>query len=170
MRNNKMDSLQFLNLRKSLKENQELVLQYDNTVMIRELKSTGGYNKRIIGKLEDWEESIIPTKSKLWATPPIPGKQKYYKFGDPLPKRDNNDLEVKILIGVVLTFKKEAKKSVWTDTQMKFTYDVIEWNDIKVYFYCGLPKFIENKGNRIYISQSLPELKLEVFEDLESVK
>lgn len=165
-----MDSLQFLNLRKSLKENQELVLQYDNTVMIRELKETGGYKKRIIGKLEDWEESIIPTKNKLWATPPIPGKQKYFKFGEPLPKRDNNDLEVKILIGIILTFKNEAKKSIWTDTAMKFTYDVIEWNDIKVYFYAGLPKFIENKGNRIYISQSLPELKLEVFENLESVK
>lgn len=166
-----MDSIQFLNLRKQLKKGQSLVLDFDGTIKITEFNSiTGKKMKKFMGKLEDFDEAIIPINSKLWATPPIPGKKSFYKFGDPLTKRDNNDLEVKILTGIVITFKDRAIKSTWIDTIHKFTYDVITWNNISIYFYSGVPRFIENNGNRIYIIQHLPELKFEIFNNLQYSK
>jgi len=170
-----MDILELQRLQKNLKSGESLVI--DSNGEVRIIKSPSN-KKGIVGKLETFpNETISGLKNKLWATPPTPGKQKYWKFGEELPKWDNNSLLVKSLIGLVLTFKSSAKKYKWTDTTYKFTYDVIEVQDIKVYFYQGNPRFIESdecknpeNGNRIYIVEKFPELKLEKFKNIDDVK
>jgi hypothetical protein len=171
-----MDSIQFLNLRKQLKPGQELVLDFDGNVKIvdRDINSNKT-SKKFMGILEDFPDSEYPNLGELFQTKSFlqinsPKLKSFRKFGEPLPKRDNNTMEVKILIGIVLTFKNTAKRGKYTDSIMKFDYDTIEVQGIIVYFSSGIPRFLDYNGKRIFIAEKFPEMKLEKFPNLESVK
>jgi hypothetical protein len=175
-----MDSQQFVNLKQILKEGEILLLHHDGKIQIQFKNTFGKKCYRFMGILEFFDEIIIPIKSKLWATPPIPGKQKYYKFGEPLPKFDKREDEIKIKIKKwMLAFEAlksldfTPKVSYWVDTYMKFTYYVEELNGIKIYFDSEeklTPRYIEFEGERLIIPQLKPELKNQIFKNIKDVK
>jgi hypothetical protein len=160
-----MDSQQFLNLKQRLKPGQSLVLDYDNKVRIIGPKKKDFLN---MGFLELWDEMVLPLKNKLWSTPPIPGKQKYWKFGESLPKfdrihSDEYKIKIKTALGIFEALKSMEfvpKISYWTNQNMGFSYYIEELGGVKVYFDSKenrVIRYVEFEGEKMIIPQLKPD-------------
>lgn len=172
-----MDKNTFWKLKESLKQDEALMIYGNNVIKHFWKDSEGSSHKQFIGKLEDFPETIVPVKSKLWATPPVPPKQSFYKFGEPEPrynKKDNPNLKkielwmMKFNAAKVLELP--VKKSKWTDTFMRVDYDVETSFGISVYSYNNVPRYVEFKGEKLIIEQLKPELNTQIFQNIDEVK
>lgn len=152
---------------------EKLEINKDYEVRKIHFDGKGKRHSTFLGILTGEINSNQPIKSKLWASAFNPGLKSFNHFGSPLPKRiskDENSVKIQVWMGIFEMFKDSAIKSTWTDTFMRFNYDVLSVGDIKVYYYKGTPRYIENNGEKLLISQTFPELEMKKFEKIEDVK
>lgn len=155
----------------NLKAGEKLEINSNGEIRIAWRNETGKKKSKAAGNLFKFADEIIPLKTKLWATPPLPGKQKYYNFGVKLSSVSKKDYESDIIIGIFLTGLDENQKPDFIVDGNMYAWKVLKNGDIKgFYSKSGKLLYVELNNKKYFVENLAPKLKTQKFSSLDEVK